>query len=189
MLVIKQCLKFLDTLCLSLKDKPVFYRRQGNQIRRVVIRFNSIEMVNKPTFGNWLAMGLFPDKDMLSYITTYSSWMVWLPNKDITVAGCPSPFPAFIVFSSYKQSKAFLTILRRFVFKLATIRARIIVSLPARLCMPCICTLFRAINLTMPLQFSLKSIPADLAKLTCHTIHDIRFCPFCQANYQVREYV
>lgn len=73
MLIIKQGFKFLNPFSFGLKDKVMFLVRQCFQVTWPVIIWYTIEMVNYPTFRQWLAMSLFPDKDMFHYISIFTN--------------------------------------------------------------------------------------------------------------------
>lgn len=84
MLIIKQCFKFLNAFSFSSKDKIVLSIRQGYEVLYSVVMFNSIEMMNYPTFRQWLTIGLFPYKQMLSDMIIKCSWMSRGINENIS---------------------------------------------------------------------------------------------------------
>ena len=103
-MTIKQSFKFLDAFCLSLKHKVVFLIRKSYQIARAVVIFNPIEMVNNPSFRQRLAVGLFPDKDMLTNIAIpIGSWVVRSMNKDISRTSYSPTFPVMMLLFSPNQ--------------------------------------------------------------------------------------
>jgi len=180
MLVIKQSLKLLDSLPHSWNKKRMSFSWHSYQVIRAVIIFNTIQMVDKPTFRKFFIMSLFPYIAMFKYISPFRSFLT-STNQDITLSRCPSTFPISIISPQMKLTPAFLAILRCMMFELATIRARIIVSLPTFLLMPNICTSLRANELLPCFRTCyLKRFIADKAIFDTHTNNDTRSCPFCQ---------
>jgi len=102
-LIIKKSLKFLNTLCLSFKNKIMFFIRKSLQILRTIIIFNSIQMMNNPTFRQWFTISFFPNKYVFKNITFYSSWMIRLVNMNITTRSFVfTPFPSMRLFSFHQ---------------------------------------------------------------------------------------
>lgn len=101
-MIIKQCLKLLNTLGFSLKNKVVFLIREGYQISRSVVILDSIQVVNEPTFRQAFVIRFFPNHNMFLNMTPFSSaWMFWHIYTYITpVTFCTTTFPKGRVFSS-----------------------------------------------------------------------------------------
>lgn len=143
MLIIKQCLKLLNTLLKQRNNQTMFFGGCSFEIFRAVIPFNAIQMVDKPAFRQWPAVYLFPDKNVLIYISSLRAFVA-SSHQNVAISSCPPTLPACVILSQMKLPIAFLTILRCFMFKLATVRTRIVVSFPALLLMPNIRTFLRA---------------------------------------------
>jgi len=91
---IKGSLKLLDALRLSLEDKRMLHRRQGNKITDSVIGFNSIKMMYDPTLRQGFIMSLFPNNDVFWYPVVFRSRMPRTINPDVTMAIKSTPsFP------------------------------------------------------------------------------------------------
>ena len=139
-MIFKKCLQFLDTLCLRLKDKVMFLIGQGYKILRSIIVFDTVKVMNYPTFRQGLTMCLFPNKNMLENITMARSnaWMVRLINEYIATASFTSAtFPMIMSRTFYNWfllTRARVTTLsmsiRRYFF--ATINAIV----PFSVCFP-----------------------------------------------------
>jgi len=169
-LAIEESFQFLNTLLQSFKKKVMFSFGQGYQVARAVVIFNAIKVMDCPTFRNWFAVSFFPDQDMLSNITiTIGSRMVGRSYQNISLCRCSSTFPRVMVFTSFKQAKAFLAIFGCLVFQRATVGAGIIATNKASFPPPYLFAFIRAIDFTMSLWFSLKWSTADFAKFQCHT--------------------
>lgn len=101
-LVVKLGFKFLDTLILCLKNEIMLFARQRYKIARAIIIFNTIEVVNNPTFGYGAIMSLLPNKNMLCHITPYSCpRMAGVSNLNIPsliLKSPPLPIPAVSSF-------------------------------------------------------------------------------------------
>jgi len=65
MLAIKQGFKFLNALCFCLKNKVMLLIRQGYQVARVIVVFDTVQMVNYPPFREWFTINLLPDVNVL----------------------------------------------------------------------------------------------------------------------------
>lgn len=102
MLVIKQCLKLLYSFCLSLKHGTMLSIRQCYQITRSVIVFDSIQVMNEPTFRQCSIIGSLPNHNMFLNMPSISSaWMFRHINTYIPpVTFCATTFPEGRVFSS-----------------------------------------------------------------------------------------
>ena len=83
LLMIKQGLQFLNSFCFSLQNKSVFLFRQGNKIINPVICFDTIKMVNNPSFGQGFVMGSFPNKNMFSNISV--CWAIGFFDVNIAI--------------------------------------------------------------------------------------------------------
>ena len=84
-MIIERCFKFLDTFCLFRQDQTVLERGQAFQINRSIVIPYSIEMVNVPTFWQWLAMSFFPDNNMFKDIALFlCSWVFRSINHYVT---------------------------------------------------------------------------------------------------------
>lgn len=110
-MIIKQGLKFLNTLSFGLENKKVFSTGQTHQINRAVVATNPVQVVNNPTLRQWLAVSLLPDKKMFCHIAlTICSRMFGFKELNIpmyigfaTTPVCP-PFPAHGFTCSYTCS-------------------------------------------------------------------------------------
>lgn len=102
-MIIKQCFKFLNTLCLSLKNQVMFLIRQAYQVLRAVIILDAVKVMNYPSFRQELSLSFFPDKDMLPNISIpISSWMLRFVNKDITRTLNPTTLPIGVFFAVFR---------------------------------------------------------------------------------------
>ncbi len=108
-LIIKQSLKFLDTLCFSFKQQKMFFIRQYLKICRSVITLNSVQMMDYPSLWHWFAMNLFPNKDMFKNITTTNvcSRVARIINTYITPKINPTTFPIVVVFTFSKKHRIY----------------------------------------------------------------------------------
>lgn len=107
LLSVKQGFQLLNTTGFGFQDKEMFSIRQALQIYRMVIILNSIEMMNNPTFRQWLTMSLFPNEDMFSHISiVHSSRVFRVVGMDIatTIFNLAS-FPIVMVFSLSEKSR------------------------------------------------------------------------------------
>ena len=64
-MIIKQSFQFLNTLGFCLKHKMMFLARQSYKIYRAVVGWNSVKVMNMPTFRQELSVRCFPNKTML----------------------------------------------------------------------------------------------------------------------------
>lgn len=86
-LLSKQCLQFLDALCLSLKEKIMFTAGHRYEVFGSVIIPNTIKMMNNPSFRQWLVMNLLPHQNMFKDIMSslICSRVVRCPDHNISV--------------------------------------------------------------------------------------------------------
>ena len=98
--MIKQGFQFLNTLCLSLKDKRVFPVRKGNKIHRTIVVLDSVKMVNNPAIRQRLIVNLLPNKNMLHDIArTTCVMMRRLVNQNISsFISYSTTFPLWVFF-------------------------------------------------------------------------------------------
>ncbi len=112
LLTIKQPFKFLYSLCLCLKNSPMFSIRQSQQIGWSVISPHSIKMMNNPSLRQRFAACFFPDKNMFCYIAFLIGSCV-LRSFDSYIARCItlSTFPRWVIstriFPFHKQAHTF----------------------------------------------------------------------------------
>jgi len=128
-LIIKQSLKLLYSLSLSLKDKVVLLVRQGYQIARSIIVLNSVKVMNNPAFRQRFAVSFFPYKDMLKDVATFiSSRMVWFKNTNITPCSASqsnsSTFPVGMIFTPLMFARTRLTSFSPYFNKHTAVKAR-----------------------------------------------------------------
>ena len=99
-MTIKQRFELLDTFSLPLKHQVMLFIRQAEQVLGMVVVFDAIQVMNNPSFWQWLAMRFFPDKDVLTNISvSFSSWVVRFMNKDIPGTLYSTAFPIMVVFA------------------------------------------------------------------------------------------
>lgn len=98
--MVEQSLKFLNTLCLSIKNEIMFPIRQSHKISRSIVMFDSVKMVNNPTIRQRLSISFFPNKNMLHNIAFLLGMrMRGLTDKNITTfTKCSAPFPLRVFF-------------------------------------------------------------------------------------------
>jgi len=85
-LPIKECFKFLNAFGFGLKNKIMFFIRQGFQIHKSIVRWVPIKMMYYPAFRQWLSIRLFPNIDMFKDIARFCSpWIIRFPQKDIAI--------------------------------------------------------------------------------------------------------
>lgn len=94
-LPIQKSLKFLDAFCFGIKYAFMFPVWQSYQIFNSIIVFDTIKMVNYPSFRQQFSISIFPNHSMFSNVSTLASKvMLWQKDKDITpIAMCPTAFP------------------------------------------------------------------------------------------------
>lgn len=99
-MIVEQGFQFLNTLCLSFKNKIMLPVGQGYKVSRAIIMFDSIKMMNYPSFGQWLSVGLLPNKDVFHDIASFLSMrMRWLANINIsTCTESSATFPERMFF-------------------------------------------------------------------------------------------
>ncbi len=64
----------------------MFFIRQGHEISRTVIIFDSIKVMNYPTFRKWYSICLFPYNYVFQNTILIGSWVTRLINEYITFA-------------------------------------------------------------------------------------------------------
>ena len=108
MLIIKQCLKLLYAFSLSLQNKIMFFTGQSLKVVRAVIIFYSVQVVDKPTFRQWLTVRFLPYQKVFQNIADFiCSWMFWLFNYNIALRGMrSSPFPGWMGFAPHSFALA-----------------------------------------------------------------------------------
>ena len=100
MLIVKQCLQLLDTLCFSLKNKAMLMIRHCLQILGAIIISNAIQVMNYPTLGQRLIMSLFPYKNVFQNIAIFGSWMLRFAYANISLAISYATLPIVACFAS-----------------------------------------------------------------------------------------
>lgn len=95
----KQGFQLLNAFSFRFKDKFMLTRRQSHQILRAIIRFDTIKVMNYPSFWQWLIMGLLPDKNVLKNITpNRCSRMPSSAYVNVTLPiGNPATFPRWMM--------------------------------------------------------------------------------------------
>lgn len=103
-LIIKQRLKFLNSLGFGFKDKPMLHCGEGNKIAGSIVIFNSIKMMYNPILGQRLFVRFLPYYYVFQHITSCSSTGVgWLANSNIPITSIKfSTFPVASIFSLAK---------------------------------------------------------------------------------------
>lgn len=98
-LPIKRSLKFLYSFSFSLENKTMFHIRQGNKITKTIIIFDTIQMMNYPTFWQQSAICFFPNQSMFQRISMpVSLWVCRQINKNITSSSSKSSaFPVGVL--------------------------------------------------------------------------------------------
>lgn len=100
-MISKRCFQFLNMFSECRDKKNVLSVRQTHEITWSIIRFNSIKVVNNPAFRQWLAMSLFPDKNVFLNITSFvCSFVFGGIYIHVIVLYTDATFPLGVVSSS-----------------------------------------------------------------------------------------
>jgi hypothetical protein len=86
-LSIQSSFKLLNTFSFGSEHEGMFLTGQGYKVAQTIIILDAVEVVNYPTIREGLTISLFPNKDMLSNITSFTrSWM--FRGIDLNIAIC-----------------------------------------------------------------------------------------------------
>jgi len=78
----------------------MFITRKSNKVLGAVIIFNTIEVMNNPSFGQFLIMGLFPDQTMFQCALSIPA----IPYFDIPISSfLLATFPAWMCWPTHSQ--------------------------------------------------------------------------------------
>jgi len=100
-LSVDQCFKFLDTFSFGSQYEKMFSTWHTCQIRGSVIIFDSVKMMDVPTFRQWLTVNRFPYKNMFFNVRIPSgcSRMFWHINTYISIVVRYSALPSTDLFT------------------------------------------------------------------------------------------
>ena len=96
-MTIEQGFKLLDTLGFCRKDIFMFLIRESSQVGGSVVLSDAVEVMNYPSFREWFAISLLPNKDVFKDIVCLSSFMAGLVNGNITMHDTTPTFPSRMV--------------------------------------------------------------------------------------------
>ena len=124
-MTIKQSFKFLYPFCLSLKHKIMLLIRHGYQILGAIIILDAVQVVDYPAFRQWLAVSLFPNKNVFHNIAIFTcTMMLTFEYHNIVMAFDFATFPIRVMFTCFTFISTIPAYLPSEVTKFATIYTR-----------------------------------------------------------------